>query len=83
MTNQIEIKIESILLSAIEKLYNKEAAAGLDYEDFRIIDIIYKINKEAKAEAPTSIKAAGTAITPENLVEMLKLVRSGPVGNSE
>lgn len=83
MTPETDAKIEAILISATNRLYTKEERVGLEYEDLRCLEIIHKIAKEAKAAAPTSTKATGTAITPENLVEMLKLVRSGPVGNSE
>jgi len=73
MDNQVQIKIESILLSAVEKLYNKEAAAGLDLEDFRILDIIYKISKESIDTTSTSPLSATKA--PENLIDLLRAVR--------
>lgn len=84
MTPEAEAKIEAILISATNRLYSKEERMGLEYEDLRCLEIIHKIAKEAKAAAPTSIGSiTPTSITPENLVEMLKLVRSGPSGQSD
>lgn len=83
MTPEAEAKIDSILISAVNRLYTKEERLGLEFEDLRCLEIIYKIAKEAKNSSPTSSGIIpSTSVTPANLLDMLKAAR-GVSGDSE
>lgn len=76
MTPEADAKIESILISAVNRLFTKEERMGLEYEDLRCLEIIHKIAKEAKAIAPTSTGIiSSTSVTPENLLDMLRAAK--------
>lgn len=73
MTSETDDKIDTILISCINRLYNKEANVGLDFDDLKCLEILYKIKKEAKLINPAPIPSDPTA--PDNILELLRAVK--------
>lgn len=82
MSNEIDIKLESIMLSVVNKLYDKEATTGLDYEDLRCLEIINKIYKDAIPVAPTDGDTKGET-DPQLLIELVKRARTFKPNDSD
>lgn len=78
MNPETTVKIESIVISAVTRLYDKEAKHGLDYEDLRCLEILSRLKKDNEAPTTGAISPKTTAITPENLIDLLRLVKSPP-----
>lgn len=77
---EIDDKIEAIIISVANRLYQKEERIGLDYEDLRCLDILYSIRKETKDSTSNSpIVSAGV---PDNLMELLRAARGTPADGS-
>ena len=72
MNSETDDKIESIIISAVTRLYDKEANRGLDYEDLRCLEILYKIKKEGKNPSSSPLSAP---VRPENLIDLLRAVK--------
>jgi len=72
MNKESEDKLETIVLSVINRLYSKESSIGLDIEDLRCLEIIYKISKDARNTSSSSLSAP---VRPENLIDLLRAVR--------
>ena len=73
MNSESNNKLETIILSVINRLYEKEANVGLDLEDLRALEIIYKIAKESRGNQPSS--PLGATEMPPNLIELLRAVK--------
>lgn len=73
----MELKVETILLSAINRLYDKESKIGLDYDDLKAFEIITKITKDY---SPGAVTAALKEIemTPDNILELIKKAAQKP-----
>jgi len=73
MNAETDAKLETIIICVINRLYTKEETLGLDLEDLRALEIIFKIAKESKN------KTLNTSLTanemPSNLVELLRAVK--------
>lgn len=75
MSNEIDIKLESIMISVVNKLFEKEANVGLDYEDLKALEIINKIYKDSNpVERYTADTKAET--DPSILLELVKRART-------
>jgi len=73
MTEETKSKIETILISSVNRLYSKEESIGLEYEDFKVLEIIFKIVKDhSDTTSPISIQVPSST---EDIVELLKSVR--------
>jgi len=73
MTEETKSKIETILISSVNRLYSKEESIGLEYEDFKVLEIIFKIVKDhSDTTSPISTQAPSST---EDIVELLKSVR--------
>lgn len=75
MNQETDAKIDSIIISAVNRLYEKEANRGLDFDDLKCLEILYKIKKEAKT---TSTIPVSSPSTPDNLIELLRAVKGNP-----
>lgn len=75
MNQETDAKIDSIIISAVNRLYTKEASIGLDFDDLKCLEILYKIKKEAN---PTSTDPVSIPSTPDNLIELLRAVKGTP-----
>jgi hypothetical protein len=73
MNQESHDKLETIILSCINRLYDKESNIGLDLEDLRSLEIIFKIAKESKNKVSDS--PLSTTNIPTNLVELLRAVK--------
>ena len=73
MNNESENKLEIIIIHVIERLYLKESNIGLDLEDLRALEIIYKIAKESKSKTPDFPLTSSEM--PPNLIELLRAVK--------
>lgn len=80
MNQETDAKIDSIIISAVNRLYDKEATRGLDYDDLKCLEILYKIKKEANTTSTAPVSAPSA---PDNLIDLLRAVRGNPgdVGN--
>lgn len=80
MNQELDNKIETILLSCVNRLYEKEANIGLDLEDLRALEILYKIAKEGKqstSDSPISVTA------PVNISELLRIAKGIPSNDNQ
>lgn len=76
MNQETQDKIESIIISQVNTLYEKATARGLDIDDMRCLEILCKIKKET---ASTSTKPLAANIdVPDNLMELLRAVKGAP-----
>lgn len=73
MNSESSDKLETIILSVINRLYSKEENVGLDLDDLRALEIIYKIAKESKGKTPESPLVSGQV--PPNLIDLLRAVK--------
>jgi len=76
MAQETDVKIESILISCISRLYDKEANCGLDYDDLRCLEILFKIKSAANSSASSSPVSSPSA--PSDLIELLRAARGNP-----
>jgi len=75
MTQEADDKIETILLSCINRLYEKESTVGLDFEDLRCLEILHKIKKDGRtstSDTPINLEK------PANLLELLRAAKGSP-----
>lgn len=75
MNQETDSKIDSIIISAVNRLYDKEANRGLDYDDLKCLEILYKIKKEANT---TSVSPVSSTSVPDNLIDLLRAVKGRP-----
>jgi hypothetical protein len=73
MNKETNDKIETIIISAINRLYGKESTLGLDYEDLRCLEIIFKISQQATDN--TSASPLSAPNLPHNLIDLLRSVK--------
>lgn len=82
MGQETDAKIETIIISVVNRLYSKEEQIGLDFEDLKALEIICKIAKEAKThESPINLDSAFN--TPDNLLELLRAAKGTPADGQE
>jgi hypothetical protein len=82
MNQESHDKLEIIILSCIQRLYDKEQNIGLDLEDLRSLEIIFKIAKESKNKVNDSPLTVSNI--PTNLVDLLRAVKgSSPDDNNQ
>lgn len=77
MTKETDDKIESILISCINRLYDKEANRGLDFEDLKCLEILAKIKKEADGKGSDAVPLSAP-MRPENIMELLRAAKGAP-----
>jgi hypothetical protein len=75
MSNLLNDKIESILISAISKLYELEANIGLSYEDLRCLQILCEIKKDYSA-GESDAKNTNVDINPDTILELMRKAKS-------
>ena len=75
MNNETNDKIETIIISCVNRLFDKEANVGLDIDDLKILEILYKIGKDSKSSGASPIT---TPNLPEDLIELLRTARGSP-----
>lgn len=80
MNSELSDKLETILRSAINRLYNKESTLGLDLEDLRALEILYKISKDTSS---TSTTALTNQEVPYNIIDLLRSVKEGSSNDSD
>jgi len=73
MNAESDAKLEIIIIHVIERLYLKEEQLGLDLEDLRALEIIFKIAKESRNN--TSNLPLSSTEMPPNLIELLRAVK--------
>lgn len=73
MNNETNDKIETIIISCVNRLFDKEANVGLDIDDLKILEILYKIGKDSKSSSSSNPISAPN--TPEDLIELLRTAR--------
>ena len=73
MNNETNAKIETIIHSVVARLYSKEESLGLDYEDLKCLEIIFKISKEATDN--TSKSPITSVSLPHNLIDLLRAAK--------
>lgn len=73
MNAETDAKLETIIICVINRLYAKEEAQGLDLEDLRALEIIFKIAKESRNNTP-NLPLSSTEMPP-NLIELLRAVK--------
>jgi len=76
MNAESDAKLEIIIIHVIERLYLKEEQLGLDLEDLRALEIIFKIAKESRNNTP-NLPLLSTEMPP-NLIELLRAVKGIP-----
>lgn len=74
MTPESHAKLETILISCINRLYSKEEQVGLDLEDLRALDIIFKIAKDTM-DGTSKSAVSSTTESPANLIDLLRAAR--------
>ena len=73
MNNETQSKLETIVISCITRLYDKEASRGLDIDDLRCLEILFKIAKDSNSHSPDL--PLSLPETPENLIDLLRAVK--------
>jgi hypothetical protein len=82
MNQESHDKLETIIMSHVNRLYEKEQNIGLDLEDLRCLEIIFKIAKESKNKVNDS--PLTTSNIPTNLIDLLRAVKgSSPDDNNQ
>lgn len=81
MNKETDDKIETIIISAVNRLYSKESTLGLDYEDLRCLEIIFKIKKEAIST--TNQSSISSPEIPYNLIDLLRSVKGGSSNDND
>ena len=76
MNAETDAKLETIIICVINRLYQKEETLGLNLEDLRALEIIFKISKEAK-NSISHIPLSSSEM-PANLMELLRAVKGIP-----
>lgn len=66
-------KLETIIISIINRLYAKETNVGLDIDDLRMLEILWKIAKESKNK--TNESPLVSTNLPTNLIDLLRAVK--------
>lgn len=73
MNTETNAKLETIIHSVVARLYNKEQTMGLDIEDLKCLEIIYKISKDAlDSTSKSPLELPGV---PHNLIDLLRSVK--------
>ena len=80
MNTETNANLEIIIHSVVNRLYNKEQTIGLEYEDLRCLEIIFKISQQAIDN--TSKSAVSAPSVPTNLIDLLRSVRGAPSDGS-
>lgn len=81
MNRETDDKIETIIISAVNRLYNKESTLGLDIEDLKCLEILYKIKKEAVST--TNNSAVNSPEIPYNLIDLLRSVKGSSSNDND
>jgi len=81
MTSELNDKLETILHSAINRLYNKEATLGLDLEDLKALEILYKISKDTGTTSKSAINSP--LDIPYNIIDLLRAAKGSPDDSSK
>lgn len=76
MNRETEDKIDSILIAEVNRLYEKASMRGLDIDDMRCLEILYKIKKEAKKDLP--VNPLSSPDVPDNLIDLLRAAKGSP-----
>lgn len=71
MGNEVDAKIETIIISVVNRLYKTEEVAGLNEDDLKCFEIICKIKKDYNPGAHVD-PAKDIEMTPENIMELIK-----------
>lgn len=80
MNIETDAKLETIIHSVVNRLYDKEQTLGLDIEDLKCLEIIYKISQQAldsTSKSPITAQAV-----PHNLIDLLRAVKGTPPDES-
>lgn len=78
MANEVDSKIETIIISAVNRLYELESHGGLNYDDLRCFEILCKIKKDYNPGATVPNAVTDKPITPADMLELIKLARQKP-----
>ena len=74
MSTEVDNKVEIILRSVINRLYEKEERTGLDYEDLRCFEIVSKIRKDNGTTDSIGNDIKGET-DPDLLAELIRKAR--------
>jgi hypothetical protein len=74
--SESDAKIESILISVVNRLYEKESHVGLDYEDLRCFEIVTKIKKDAVSSNNNLSDDVKPETDPDKLAELIRRSRA-------
>lgn len=80
MNNETNLKLETIVHSVVARLYSKEQTLGLDIEDLKCLEIIFKISQQAIDDTSKSPLLAPSV--PHNLIDLLRSVKGGAPNDS-
>jgi len=81
MNTETDAKLETIIHSVVNRLYAKEQTLGLDIEDLKCLEIIFKISQQAidtTSKSPLSVPSV-----PHNLIDLLRSVKGAPPDGSD
>jgi ATP-dependent helicase/DNAse subunit B len=81
MNTETDAKLETIIHSVVNRLYQKEQSLGLDFEDLKCLEIIYKISQQALDSTSQSPLSSPSAL-PHNLIDLLRAAKGSPNDNS-
>jgi hypothetical protein len=76
MNKETDLRLETIIHSVVARLYNKESTLGLDIEDLKCLEIIFKISKQATTSTNSST-IEGSSV-PYNLIDLLRAAKATP-----
>lgn len=83
----VDDQIDTIILSGINRLYEKESKStgGLDIDDLSKLEILLNLKNQIQARTikPLGTAVGGVAITPQNLIDMIRIARGPADGKSE
>lgn len=71
MSTEVDNKIETIIISVVNRLYKLEEAIGLNEDDLKALEIICKIKKDYNPTSQIDEKK-DIDITPETVLELIK-----------
>lgn len=74
-SSEIDSKIETILISEVNRLYKLAEHIGLELEDLKCFEILCKIRKDYNPTTPSDSKK-DIELTPETIRELIKKAQS-------
>jgi len=80
MNQETNAKLETIIHSVVNRFYKKEETLGLDYDDLKCLEIIFKISQVALDNTSSSPLSAPNL--PYNLIDLLRAAKGSPDDNS-